>query len=40
MSKVAWSRTLIGVQPRIDVLRSLDQRHHSHLGHLLILDGT
>jgi hypothetical protein len=40
MSKVAWSRTLIGVQPRIDVLRSLDQWHHSYLGHLLILDGT
>ncbi|MGH8673850.1 MAG: hypothetical protein ACREVG_06025 [Burkholderiales bacterium] len=39
MSKVAWLGELLGVQPRIDLLRSFDQRQHSYLGYLLILRG-
>jgi hypothetical protein len=37
MSKVAWSGEIAGVQPRIDLLRSFDQRQHSYLGYLLLV---
>lgn len=39
MAKLAWSGTVIAVQPRIDLLRSFDERHHQYLGYLLIVDG-
>jgi len=37
--KVSWSGILAGVQPRIDLTRSFDQRYHNYLGYLLIVDG-
>lgn len=39
MAKLSWSGTLQGVQPRIDLSRSFDQRYHSYLGYLLVVDG-
>jgi len=38
--KVAWSGRLVGVQPRIRLLRSFDQRQHSYHGYVLRIDGT
>jgi hypothetical protein len=40
MYKVSWSGTVVGVQPRIDLTRSFDQRQHSYLGYLLRLNGA
>jgi hypothetical protein len=40
MSKVAWSGELLGVQPRIDLMRSFDERQHTYLGYLLRVAGT
>jgi hypothetical protein len=37
--KLLWSGRLLGVQPRIDLVRSFDQRQHDYLGYLLLLDG-
>jgi len=37
--KIEWQGHLIGVQPRIRLLRSFDQRHHGYLGYVLIVDG-
>lgn len=39
MTKLAWSGVIQGVQPRIDLGRSFDQRFHSYLGYLLVVDG-
>ena len=39
-AKVPWRGTLLGVQPRIRLTRSFDQRHHSYLGFVLFLRGT
>jgi hypothetical protein len=39
VTKLAWSGILQGVQPRIDLGRSFDQRFHSYLGYLLMVDG-
>ena len=38
--KLEWSGTVIGVQPRIRLLRSFDQRTHEYLGFALHLDGV
>ena len=38
-NKISWSGLLLGVQPRIDLSRSFDQRHHGYLGYLLLVDG-
>lgn len=38
-TKVHWSGIVVGVQPRIRLLRSFDQRQHSYLGYMLLLDG-
>jgi hypothetical protein len=38
--KVAWSGQLLGVQPRIRLLRSFDQRQHSYQGYVLRVNGT
>jgi hypothetical protein len=40
MSRLAWSGEIVGVQPRIDLMRSFDQRQHSYLGYLLLVNGT
>ena len=37
--KVVWRGEILGVQPRIDLSRSFDQRQHSYLGYLLVLRG-
>ena len=37
--KIAWSGEVLGVQPRIDLGRSFDQRQHSYLGYVLFLRG-
>ena len=39
-TKIAWRGTVISVQPRIGLLRSFDQRHHSYLGYVLRLHGA
>ena len=38
--KLIWKGTVTSVQPRIRLMRSFDQRHHSYLGYVLALDGT
>ena len=40
MEKVLWSGRIISVQPRIRLMRSFDERHHSYLGYVLRVDGT
>jgi hypothetical protein len=37
--RTAWSGLILGVQARIDLERSFDQRFHSYLGFLLVVDG-
>ncbi|RQW04537.1 hypothetical protein EH223_07110 [candidate division KSB1 bacterium] len=37
--KIEWQGKLIGVQPRIRLTRSFDQRQHSYLGYVLFVDG-
>jgi len=37
--KIAWSGNVLGIQPRIDLGRSFDQRQHSYLGYVLFLRG-
>jgi len=36
----SFTGTIIGVQPRISLSRSFDERYHPYLGHLLIIDGV
>jgi hypothetical protein len=38
--KISWSGRLVGVQPRIRLLRSFDERHHSYQGYVLRVNGT
>ncbi len=38
--KIAWSGRIKAVQPRIRLLRSFDERHHSYQGYVLRVDGT
>ena len=38
--KLKWSGVVVAVQPRIRLLRSFDQRHHSYLGYALQVDGA
>lgn len=40
IEKVAWSGRIVAVQPRIRLMRSFDQRHHSYLGYVIRLQGT
>jgi hypothetical protein len=37
--KLAWQGTVTGVQPRIRLTRSFDQRYHTYLGYVLNLHG-
>ena len=39
MEKVAWSGRISAVQPRIRLMRSVDERSHSYLGYVLGVDG-
>jgi hypothetical protein len=36
----AWQGTLVGIQPRIRLTRSFDERSHTYLGYALRLDGA
>ncbi len=38
--KIAWKGKVLGIQPRIRLIRSFDERHHEYLGYVLTLDGT
>ena len=38
--KIAWSGHLVGVQPRIRLMRSFDERQHSYQGHVLRVEGA
>jgi hypothetical protein len=38
--KVTWSGHLVAIQPRIRLIRSFDERHHSYQGYVLRMDGT
>jgi hypothetical protein len=38
--QIAWRGLVLGVQPRIDLMRSFDQRSHSYLGYVLAIDGS
>ncbi len=38
--KIAWSGRIKAVQPRIRLMRSFDERHHSYQGYVLRIDGT
>ena len=40
IEKVVWSGRVVAVQPRIRLMRSFDERHHSYLGYVLRVDGT
>lgn len=37
--KIAWSGVVVGVQPRIRLSRSFDQRQHSYQGYVLRVQG-
>ena len=37
--KVSWQGTIEGVQPRIRLMRSFDERSHTYLGYVLLLKG-
>lgn len=39
-SKVKWQGLIIGVQPRINLLRSFDAKTHKYLGYILRVNGT
>jgi hypothetical protein len=38
-AKVSWSGRVVGVQPRIRLLRSFDERYHTYQGYVLRIDG-
>ena len=38
--KIAWSGRIKAVQPRIRLVRSFDERHHSYQGYVLRVNGT
>ena len=40
MNKIAWSGRIVAVQPRIRLMRSFDERHHSYQGYVLRIEGT
>ncbi len=37
--KITWKGQIIGVQPRIRLLRSFDQRNHNYMGYSLLVSG-
>ena len=38
--KIIWQGRILGIQPRIRLLRSFDQRNHQYLGYALHIEGT
>ena len=38
--KIIWRGTILGIQPRIRLLRSFDQRNHQYLGYALNIQGV
>jgi hypothetical protein len=40
MTSVSWQGAVLGIQPRIRLTRSFDERTHTYLGYALRLDGT
>ena len=38
--KIIWQGKVLGIQPRIRLLRSFDQRNHQYLGYALNIEGT
>lgn len=40
VEKICWIGHLVGVQPRIRLLRSFDERKHSYQGYVLRIEGT
>ncbi len=38
--KTAWTGRIVVVQPRIRLIRSFDERHHSYQGYVISIDGT
>lgn len=38
--KIPWSGRILGVQPRIRLMRSFDERFHSYLGFVLRISGS
>ncbi len=38
--KVPWAGKIVSIQPRIRLLRSFDQRSHTYLGYVLLVQGT
>ena len=39
-NKIPWQGYIAGIQPRIRLLRSFDERTHSYLGYVLHIEGT
>ena len=39
MSKLEWEGIIVGVQPRIRLTRSFDERYHTYLGYSLRIQG-
>jgi len=37
---ITWQGVVVGIQPRITLMRSFDQRSHSYLGYVLRLNGN
>jgi len=37
--KVSWQGKIEGIQPRIRLMRSFDERSHTYLGYVLFLKG-
>ena len=37
--KVAWSGTIVAVQPRVRLIRCYDERQHSYHGYVLRIEG-
>lgn len=40
MAKLSWTGVITAVQPRIRLQRSFDERSHSYLGYVLLLEGS
>ena len=40
VDKIDWTGTVLGIQPRIRLTRSYDERMHSYLGYMLRLEGS
>ena len=39
-AKLSWQGRVLGVQPRIRLLRSFDERTHNYLGYVLRIEGS